>query len=275
MEQVLDDVQLVANVGGYFVQRYGSDATIEDLREYVSSGQYLQDLTQDRNQIMEDVERQRLRQNAAESFRGEQNLAVNGALGAWAGVSEIGRQLTRLAGLPCPRAERTLDRAWDEIGVEPWVRDATRVNSYFGSQAIFFGLMLPTGSPTPPPGAASKLAENLATRNWPTASLEQAISRHAGENYTTWVTRTGKRIFENPATGRQVVVDLEGGYFRIFQPNAFGSSKGTYLNLMGNEARPAMIGNNGIHNPLLRDVDKGLWQQETHYFIQEILELLR
>jgi hypothetical protein len=37
-------------------------------------------------------------------------------------------------------------------------------------------------------GAASKLAENLATRSWPSASIEKAIARHAGEKYTTWVT---------------------------------------------------------------------------------------
>lgn len=99
--------------------------------------------------------------------------------------------------------------------------------------------------------------------------------RHAGENYTSWVTKTGKRIYENPANGRQIVHDLEGGYFRIFQTDAIGSQKGTYLNMLGNELSPARIGKNGIHNPLLRGVDKGLWQQETHFFIEELLEGLR
>jgi len=120
-------------------------------------------------------------------------------------------------------------------------------------------------------GTASKLADNLGSRNWPAASIEKAIGRHAGDNYTSWVTNTGKRIYENPATGRQVVHDLDGGYFRIFQPNAIGSQKGTYLNMLGNELRPARMGTNGVHNPLLRDVDKGLWQQEMHFFIEEIV----
>ncbi len=123
----------------------------------------------------------------------------------------------------------------------------------------------------PKRGPASKLADNLASRNWPAASLDKAIARHAGDNYTTWVTKTGKRIYENPATGRQIVHDFEGRYFRIFQPNSIGSQKGTYLNMLGNELRPARFGSQGVHSPLLRDVDKGLWQQETHFFIEELL----
>jgi hypothetical protein len=122
---------------------------------------------------------------------------------------------------------------------------------------------------------AGLLAKNLATRAWPAASVETAIARHAGNNCTTWLTATGKRIFENPQTGRQVVVDLQGGYFRIFQPNAVGSSKGTYLNMLGREVRPARHTPNGIQNPLLRDLDKGMWQQETHFFIEEILRKAR
>jgi hypothetical protein len=86
---------------------------------------------------------------------------------------------------------------------------------------------------------------------------------------------TGKRIYENPATGRQIVHDLEGGYFRIFQPSAIGSQKGTYLNMLGNELRPARIGNRGVHSPLLRDVDKRLWQQESHFFVEELLQGMR
>lgn len=89
------------------------------------------------------------------------------------------------------------------------------------------------------------------------------------------MTKTGKRIYENPATGRQIVHDLEGGYFRIFQPDAIGSQKGSYLNMLGNELRPARIGKGGVNNPRLRDVDKGLWQQETHFFIEELLQGLR
>jgi hypothetical protein len=58
-------------------------------------------------------------------------------------------------------------------------------------------------------------------------------------------------------------------------PNAVGSSKGTYLNMLGREVRPARHTPNGIQNPLLRDLDKGMWQQETHFFIEEILRKAR
>ncbi len=60
-------------------------------------------------------------------------------------------------------------------------------------------------------------------RGWQHASLRDALGRHAGENYTSWATKTGKIIFETSNTGRQIVVDIEGQYFRIFQPKAIGS----------------------------------------------------
>jgi hypothetical protein len=125
-----------------------------------------------------------------------------------------------------------------------------------------------TAAAAAPSNLAGGGATRAAGRNWQAASLETAIERHAGPNYTSWTTATGKTIFENPATGRQVVVDQAGGYFRIFQPNSIGSAKGTYLNLIGNDVTPArFMSNSSIGTPLLRDVDKGLWQQETHFFI--------
>lgn len=50
---------------------------------------------------------------------------------------------------------------------------------------------------------------------WQKLSLAKAIQKHAGDNYTSWVTKQ-KTIFENPSTGRQVIVDNKGSYFRIF-----------------------------------------------------------
>ena len=76
----------------------------------------------------------------------------------------------------------------------------------------------------------------------------KTTARHAGKNFTTWVTKTGERIYENPATGRQIVHDLEGGYFRVFQPNTIGSQKGTYLNMLGSELRPARVGSEGVRS---------------------------
>ena len=37
---------------------------------------------------------------------------------------------------------------------------------------------------------------------WQRASLDKAIARHAGPDATSWVSKTGKTIFENPRTGR-------------------------------------------------------------------------
>ena len=62
---------------------------------------------------------------------------------------------------------------------------------------------------------------------WQKADLNAAIESQAGPNPATWRTATGKTVYENPATGRQVVVD-EAGYFRIYQP-----STGRYFNLTG------------------------------------------
>jgi RHS repeat-associated protein len=99
---------------------------------------------------------------------------------------------------------------------------------------------------------------------WQTASLEKAIERHAGPNYTTWVAKTGKTIFENPATGRQVVVD-PSGYFTIFQPKSFASMKGIYLDMMGNVPAPAVFTKGGIKNiKLTGDALK----QATHFLIE-------
>jgi RHS repeat-associated protein len=56
-------------------------------------------------------------------------------------------------------------------------------------------------------------------RNWIKAKLKDAIEQHAGPNATSWRTKSGKTIYENPATGRQVIVD-DAGYFRIFNPTA-------------------------------------------------------
>ncbi len=103
---------------------------------------------------------------------------------------------------------------------------------------------------------------------WIKASLNKAISRHVGSNYTSWTTDTGKIIYENPLTGRQVVVDQAGGYFRIFQPKSIGSTKGTYLNLLGNEVSPAFKSKGGIKNINLINFSKDLWQQFTHFLIE-------
>jgi hypothetical protein len=99
------------------------------------------------------------------------------------------------------------------------------------------------------------------------ASVDRAIELHAGPTYSSWETATGKVIFENPANGRQVVYDLEGNYFRIFQPVAIGSQRGVYLNMMGSVPMPIRRTPNGLRAIDLRSLPNGtaLYNAETHF----------
>jgi len=112
-------------------------------------------------------------------------------------------------------------------------------------------------------GGAIRVQQFGAT--WESASLEKAIAVHAGPNATSWVSKTGKIIFENPVTGRQVVVD-PAGYFRIFQPKSIGSTKGVYLDMLGKVPSPATFVKGGaIKNVPLTG---GPLQQATHFMIK-------
>ena len=90
------------------------------------------------------------------------------------------------------------------------------------------------GKKTITKGAPGAMRAAKWESQWSKMPLDKAISKHAGPNHTSWVNNRRKLIYENPATGRQVVQDLDGGYFRIFQPNSFGSRRGRYLDMMGN-----------------------------------------
>lgn len=102
---------------------------------------------------------------------------------------------------------------------------------------------------------------------WQQASLVKAIQRHLGDKYTTWITKSGKRIYESSSTGRQIVEDLDGGYFRIFQPSSVGSKNGTYLDLLGKAPAPARVVKGGaVKNvPLSGDA----LEECTHFLIKE------
>lgn len=105
---------------------------------------------------------------------------------------------------------------------------------------------------TTPPSAGEQRA-NTHGAGWQSASLEKAIDRHCGSNYSSWTTKTGKRIYENPQTGRQVVHDVSGNYFRIFQPESIGSKKGVYLDMLGKVPSPATrVKGGGIKNIALQ-----------------------
>ena len=100
---------------------------------------------------------------------------------------------------------------------------------------------------------------------WQKANVEKAIARPAGPNATSWRTATGKTIFENPATGRQVVID-DAGYFRIFQPKTIGSQQGQYLDMLGKVPSPARrVKGGAIKNVPLSGGDLNA---ETHFLIR-------
>ena len=63
--------------------------------------------------------------------------------------------------------------------------------------------------------------------------LDKAIARHVGPDATSWVSKTERRDSQNPRTGRQVVALIPQATFCIFQPRAIGSTKGTYLDMLG------------------------------------------
>lgn len=101
---------------------------------------------------------------------------------------------------------------------------------------------------------------------WQESSLTGAIARHAGPNYSSWISDSGKMIFENPLTARQVVVDVHGGYFRIFQPRSFGATKGKYLNLMGNTPVTTTFTKGGIKTIELQG---DALKQATHFLFRQ------
>jgi len=98
--------------------------------------------------------------------------------------------------------------------------------------------------------------------NWPTASLDDAVSRFAGSNPVISTTAKGKKFFTNPDTGIQVVQDVKGNYFRVFDPSIKG--KRAYFDMNGN-----------IPNNIVLESGKqagrtqGEYNQVTHFKIME------
>lgn len=107
-------------------------------------------------------------------------------------------------------------------------------------------------------GGAARRAQHGA--NWPRGNLRSSLDRFAGSNPRTWETNTGKRIYENRETGIQVVEDIQGGYYRIFDPNLPGRRR--YLDLDGN------IPNNRIIDGRQIGRTQDEYNQVTHFLIE-------
>ena len=97
--------------------------------------------------------------------------------------------------------------------------------------------------------------------NWATASLDKVINEFAGSNPIITTTEKGKRIYTNPTTGIQVVEDLSGNYFRIYNPNISG--KRAYLDLNGN-----ILNNKLLENGKEAGRSQGQYNAVTHFNIK-------
>ncbi|OCG38122.1 hypothetical protein A9G29_11115 [Gilliamella sp. Fer2-1] len=79
------------------------------------------------------------------------------------------------------------------------------------------------------------------SKNWSTGNLNKVIEKFAGVNPIITITEKGKRIYTNPTTGIQVIEDMSGNYFRIYNPNISG--KRAYLDLNGNVPNNKLLKN--------------------------------
>ncbi|QGX41523.1 FG-GAP-like repeat-containing protein [Permianibacter aggregans] len=110
----------------------------------------------------------------------------------------------------------------------------------------------------------NKGAERAAAygEGWASASLSDAVEQFAGKNPVISMTDKGKRIYANSETGIQVVEDVNGKYFRIFDPSIQG--KRAYLDLSGN------IPNNKIlENGKQMGRTQAEYNQVTHFNVLE------
>jgi hypothetical protein len=110
-----------------------------------------------------------------------------------------------------------------------------------------------------PKGGAQRAAKFAS--NWPTASLDDALSKFAGKNPLVTTTDKGKKIFTNSETGVQVVQDVNGNYFRIYDPSILG--KRGYLDMNGN-----VPNNKTLENGKQAGRSQSEYNQITHFNIE-------
>jgi hypothetical protein len=99
------------------------------------------------------------------------------------------------------------------------------------------------------------------SNNWLTGNLDEVIEKFAGVNPIITITEKGKRIYTNPTTGIQVVEDMTGNYFRIYNPNISG--KRTYMDLNGN-----IPNNKLLENGKQAGRSQGEYNEVTHFNIK-------
>ena len=156
-------------------------------------------------------------------FTGGVGLAARAALSA------------RLVGLLKPLGEALRDLA--TFIVKATIKSAPRVKGMTGTGAVTVTMRRPkeilTNQISTPKaggaGGAARAAQYAA--NWPEADLNSAISKFSGQHPVISTTEKGKKIYKNPNNGVEIVEDVNGHYFRIYDPSKPGKRK--YLDLEG------------------------------------------
>ena len=109
------------------------------------------------------------------------------------------------------------------------------------------------------PAASGATRRAAYGADWPSGDIAAAIGRFAGDTPAVVVTETGKRIFEDPRTGVQVVEDIAGRYFRIHDPSLPGRRR--YLDLDGNVPNNARVDGREVGRT------QGEYNRVTHFRI--------
>jgi RHS repeat-associated protein len=104
-------------------------------------------------------------------------------------------------------------------------------------------------------GGAGRAAQYSS--NWRNASMQEVVNEIAPGSSPV-VTDSGKIIYKNAQTGKQVVYDIEGNYFRIEDTTLQG--KRVYTDING---KP--IPNNKIVNGKQTGISQGEYNQTTHF----------
>ena len=95
------------------------------------------------------------------------------------------------------------------------------------------------------------------SNNWSDESLSKTVDKIAPESKPV-KTSSGKEIYNNPKTGKQVVYDTDGNYFRIEDTTLTG--KRVYTDNNGNQ-----IPNNKFVNGKQIGISKSEYNQLTHF----------
>ena len=95
------------------------------------------------------------------------------------------------------------------------------------------------------------------SNNWSDESLSKTVDKIAPDSKPV-KTSSGKEIYNNPKTGKQVVYDTDGNYFRIEDTTLTG--KRVYTDINGNQ-----IPNNKFVNGKQIGISKSEYNQLTHF----------